>query len=173
MTRWQRHLPKRGICKHKTPTKDGKYRRLAWENPYCLWRQDPSRLIPNTQGCFLLNSYVSDSYALFRLIFTLLRTWASGTLKTWVDSCFYCSNGCRRAYFDLSMASNAPTKLSIYFGLSSLPPWFFELEQSRRMALFDLLTKVKYCCLAGADTCSLFCKGGCKLHDTRCLHWKS
>ena len=43
----------------------------------------------------------------------------------------------------LSMASNAPTKLSIYFGLSSLPPWFFELEQSRRRALLDLLTKVK------------------------------
>ena len=43
----------------------------------------------------------------------------------------------------LSMQSNAPTKLSIYFGLSSLPPWFFELEQSRRRALLDLLTKVK------------------------------
>lgn len=43
----------------------------------------------------------------------------------------------------LSMASNAPTKLSIYFGLSSLPPWFFELEQSMRRDLLDLLTKVK------------------------------
>ena len=44
----------------------------------------------------------------------------------------------------LSMASNAPTKLSIYFGLSSLPPWFFELEQSMRRDLLDLLTKVKF-----------------------------
>ena len=42
------------------------------------------------------------------------------------------------------MVSNDPTKLSIYFGLSSLPPWFFELEQSRRRDLLDLLTKVKY-----------------------------
>ena len=44
----------------------------------------------------------------------------------------------------MSMVSNDPTKLSIYFGLSSLPPWFFELEQSRRRDLLDLLTKVKY-----------------------------
>ena len=42
------------------------------------------------------------------------------------------------------MASNAPTKLSIYFGLSSLPPWFFELEQSGGRDSLDLLTKVKY-----------------------------
>lgn len=43
----------------------------------------------------------------------------------------------------MSMASNDPTKLSIYFGLSSLPPpWFFELEQSRRRDPLDLLTKV-------------------------------
>ena len=126
------YLRKRGICEHKNTYKDGKYRRWAWENPYCLWRQDPSRLIPNTQGCFLLNSYVSDSYALFRLIFTLLRTWASGTLKTWVDSCFYCSNGCRRAYFSLSMQSNDPTKLRIFFGISSLFSSFFARREGRR-----------------------------------------
>lgn len=38
---------------------------------------------------------------------------------------FFSSNDCRRAYFDLSMASNDPTKLRIYFGLSSLPPLGF------------------------------------------------
>ena len=41
------------------------------------------------------------------------------------------------------MESNDPTKLHIYFGLSHSPPWFFELEQSGRRNLFDLLTKVK------------------------------
>lgn len=107
-----------------------------------MWRQDPLRLIPNIRGCFLLNSYVSDSYASFRLIFILLRIWAHGTLKTRGYPCFCSSNDCRRAYFDLSMASNDPTKLRIYFGLSSLPPWFFELEQSRRRDPLDLLTKV-------------------------------
>ena len=44
--------------------------------------------------------------------------------ETWVDSCFYCSNGCRRAYFSLSMQSNAPTKVRIFFGISSFFPSF-------------------------------------------------
>lgn len=118
--------------------KDGKYRRWAWENPYCLWRQDPSRLIPNTQGCFLLNSYVSDSYALFRLIFTLLRTWASGTLKTWVDSCFYCSNGCRRAYFSFVDAVKRPHKAKHLLRTVFTPPLVFWVgtEQEEGLAWF-------------------------------------
>ena len=42
------------------------------------------------------------------------------------------------------MESNAPTKLSIYFGQSLLPLVFFELEQSGGRDSLDLLTKVKY-----------------------------
>lgn len=58
------------------------------------------------------------------LFFSLLAGSASGAAETWVDSCFYCSNGCRRASFSLSMQSNAPTKLRIFFGISSLFPSF-------------------------------------------------
>lgn len=84
-------------------------------------------------------------------------------------SLFLKFNDCRRAYFDFVDGVKRPHKAKHYFGLSSLPPWFFELEQSRRRDSLDLLTKVKYYCLAGADTCSLFYNGGCKLHDNRCL----
>ena len=34
--------------------------------------------------------------------------------------------------FSLSMQSNDPTKLRIFFGISSLPPCFFEVEESKR-----------------------------------------
>ena len=94
-------------------------------------------------GDFLWSGYISESYASFCLFFTLLRILAPGTLKTRVNRCFCSSNDRRRACFSLSMQPNDPTKLRIYFGQSSLPPWFFELEQSRRRALLGLLTKVK------------------------------
>lgn len=111
-------------------------------------------------GCISWNSYVSDSYDFVCLIFTLLRTWTPGMLKTRGYPWFCGSNGCRRAYFGLSMESNAPTKLSIYFGQSLLPLVFFELEQSGRRDLLDLLTKAKcyywwggyvFCCTMRKD----------------------
>ena len=58
---------------------------------------------------------------------------ASELLKTRVDSCFCCANGCRRAYFSLSMQSNDPTKLRIFFGISSLFPSFFDRRGQGRV----------------------------------------
>ena len=46
-------------------------------------------------------------------------------------------------FFSLSMQSNAPTKLRIFFGISSLPPCFFEVRESWREGFLDLLTKIK------------------------------
>lgn len=73
-------------------------------------------------GDFLGSGYISESYASFCLFFTLLRILAPGTLKTRVNRCFCSSNDRRRACFSLSMQPNDPTKLRIYFEISSLPP---------------------------------------------------
>lgn len=44
--------PRERFASTKTPTKDGKYRRWAWENLYFLWRSDPSRLLLNILVAF-------------------------------------------------------------------------------------------------------------------------
>ena|GEM_PF-2278980 len=62
---------------------------------------------------------------------TLAKTASNGS-KSGSDGCFYCFSDCRRACFSLSMQSNDPTKLRIFFGISSLPPCFFEVEESKR-----------------------------------------
>ena len=89
-------------------------------------------------GDFLWSGYMSESYASFCLFFTLLRILAPGTLKTRVNRCFCGSNDRRRAYFSLSMQSNAPTKLRIFFEISSLPPCFLggEGELAWRISWF-------------------------------------
>ena len=43
---------------------------------------------------------------------------------------FFSSNDCRRAYFGLSMESNDPTKLHIYFGLSHSPLGFLSWNRA-------------------------------------------
>lgn len=62
-----------------------------------------------------------DSYNLFALFFMTLPKTASDGSKSGSNGCFYCFSDCRKACFSLSMASIDPTKLRIYFGLSSLP----------------------------------------------------
>ena len=54
---------------------------------------------------------------------TLAKTASDGS-KSGSDGCFYRFSDCRRACFSLSMQSNDPTKLRIFFGISSLPPCF-------------------------------------------------
>ena len=54
---------------------------------------------------------------------TLAKTASDGS-KSGSDGCFYCFSDCHRACFSLSMQSNDPTKLRIFFGISSLPPVF-------------------------------------------------
>ena len=72
---------------------------------------------------------------------TLAKTASDGS-KSGSDGCFYCFSDCRRACFSLSMQSNDPTKLRIFFGISSLPPCFFEVKGWERCTL-GLLMKVK------------------------------
>ena len=81
-------------------------------------------------GCIPWNSYVSDSYDSFAWF---LPCWGRGLQGCWKRGGYpwFCgSNGCRRAYFGLSMESNAPTKLSIYFGQSSLPLFFLSWNRA-------------------------------------------
>ena len=72
---------------------------------------------------------------------TLAKTASDGS-KSGSDGCFYRFSDCRRACFSLSMQSNDPTKLRIFFGISSLPLSFFEVKGWERCTL-GLLMKVK------------------------------
>ena len=71
----------------------------------------------------------------------LAKTASDGS-KSGSDGCFYCFSDCRRACFSLSMQSNDPTKLRIFFGISSLSLSFFEVKGWERCTL-GLLMKVK------------------------------
>ena len=72
------------------------------------------------------------------LDFNLLRTWAPGMLKTrgypWICG----SNGCRRAYFGLSMESKRPHKAKHLLRTVFTPPLVFWVgtEQEEGLAWF-------------------------------------
>ena len=83
-----------------------------------------------------------DSYNLFALFFMTLPKTASDGSKSGSDGCFYCFSDCRKASFSLSTQSIDPTKLRIFFGISSLSLSFFEVKGWERCTL-GLLTKVK------------------------------
>ncbi len=67
---------------------------------------------------------------------------ASDDSKSGSDGCFYCFSYCRKASFSLSTQSIDPTKLRIFFGISSLSLSFFEVKGWERCTL-GLLMKVK------------------------------
>lgn len=83
-----------------------------------------------------------DSYNLFALFFMTLPKTASDGSKSGSDGCFYCFSDCRKASFSLSTQSIDPTKLRIFFGISSLSLSFFEVKGWERCTL-GLLMKVK------------------------------
>ena len=83
-----------------------------------------------------------DSYNLFALFFMTLPKTASDGSKSGSDGCFYSFSDCRKASFSLSTQSIDPTKLRIFFGISSLSLSFFEVKGWERCTL-GLLMKVK------------------------------
>ena len=121
-------------------------------------RYEKSRLIPQ------IRNYPPPKWLVVRwlrfiiLFFSLLAGSASGTAETWVDSCFYCSNGCRGASFSLSMQSNAPTKLRIFFGISSLFPSFL-MGRGQGMSFLCLVQEGEICCMREDE--EGVCEGTC------------
>lgn len=111
---------------------------IQWQNTSKWWQLSPfdtikshlfvgvrkSRLILKLQNYIPRNGWLSNSCVSSLFSFSLLWDLLPSRWKRGVDSCFCCANGCRRAYFSLSMQSNALTKLRIFFGISSLFPSF-------------------------------------------------
>ena len=63
-------------------------------------------------------------------------------LNTRVNCCFVVQMAAARQVL-ACRCSQRPTKLRIFFGISSLPPCFFEVRESWREGFLNLLTKVK------------------------------
>ena len=87
------------------------------------------------------NAFHTLSYRFAAVILVILYSCGKGKeLKDAEQGCiadtltvgwlFYCFSDCRRACFGLSMASIDPTKLRIYFGLSSLPLGFLSWNRA-------------------------------------------
>ena len=69
---------------------------------------------------------------------------ASEPLKTRVDNCFCCANGCRRAYFSLSMQSNAPTKLVSVSAMQPCSASFNSLPLPREYNITNMTAAKRY-----------------------------
>ena len=115
--------PRERIASTKTPTKDGKYRHLAWENLYFFVEVRPFEATSEYTGCIPWNCYVSDSCDSFAWF---LPCWGRGLQGCWkrgVILDFAVQMAAAGHILACRWSQNAPTKLRIYFGLSLLLPW--------------------------------------------------
>ena len=102
-----------GIPWQKT-SKNSNYCPLTRSKSHLWWGVWKIEVDPEFAGWSLMKRLTIRWLSFLFFSFCLLMTLVPGPLKTRVNHCFYCSNSCRRAYFALSMQSNAPTKLRIF-----------------------------------------------------------
>ena len=88
---------------------------------------------------------------------TLPKKASNGT-KSGSDGCFYCFSNGRRACFSLSMQSIDPTKLRIFFGISSLFPSFL-IGRGQGMSFLCLVQEGEICCMREDE--EGVCEGTC------------